>query len=177
MWTRILLDDLLVAEDSRSIEITSALSHPNSANQSLARATNPRAKLQEKNKQVQSKVTIPNKVVVMVDPITMHANGDSNMDISTKYTCSYGHGMCYSCQEFCELIDRLVQSQAKNVLNPLIHKVALILLYMWLASSNTKMGGRQECKGGGGISIGLYYKSKSNESNTCNNGSKNSSNS
>jgi hypothetical protein len=45
MWTRILLDDLLVAEDSRSIEITSALSHPNSANQSLARATNPRAKL------------------------------------------------------------------------------------------------------------------------------------
>ncbi len=41
---------------------------------------------------MQSKVIILNKVVDMVDPITMHANGDSNMDISTKYICSYGHG-------------------------------------------------------------------------------------
>jgi hypothetical protein len=45
MWTRILLDDLLVAEDSRSIEITSTLSQPTFANQSLAKASNPRAKL------------------------------------------------------------------------------------------------------------------------------------
>jgi hypothetical protein len=28
MWTRILLDDLLVDEDSRFVEITSVLSHP-----------------------------------------------------------------------------------------------------------------------------------------------------
>jgi hypothetical protein len=45
MWTRILLDDLLVDEDSRSVEITLALSHPTSTNQSLARASSPRAKL------------------------------------------------------------------------------------------------------------------------------------
>lgn len=31
---------------------------------------------------------------------------------------------------------------------------------MWLASSNTKMGGWQECKGGGGIGIGLFTKAK-----------------
>jgi hypothetical protein len=28
----------------------------------------------------------------MVDPITVHANGDSNMDINTEYLHSYGHG-------------------------------------------------------------------------------------
>jgi hypothetical protein len=45
MWTRILLDDQLETEDSRSIEITLALSHPTSTNQSLARANSLRAKL------------------------------------------------------------------------------------------------------------------------------------
>jgi hypothetical protein len=55
-------------------------------------------------------VTTPNRVVVMVDPITVHANGDSNMDINIEYLDSYDMDMCYSCWEFHELIDRLVQS-------------------------------------------------------------------
>jgi protein phosphatase len=91
MWTGVLLDDLLVAEDSGSAE-TTALSHPTAANQSLARATSPGAKLQEGNKQFQSEVTTPDRAVVMTDPVAVHANGDSNMDVSTEYTCSYGHG-------------------------------------------------------------------------------------
>jgi hypothetical protein len=37
-------------------------------------------------------VTTLNRVVVMVDPITMHANGDSNKDINIEYTHFYGHG-------------------------------------------------------------------------------------
>jgi hypothetical protein len=91
MWTGVLLDDLLVAEDSGSAETTSALSHPTAANQSLARAS-PGAKLQEGNKQAQSEVTTPDRAVVMTDPIAVHANGDSNMDVSTEYARSYGHG-------------------------------------------------------------------------------------
>ncbi|CAM6043751.1 unnamed protein product [Sphagnum compactum] len=88
----VLLDDLLVAEDSGSAETTSALSHPTAANQSLARASSPGAKLQEGNKQAQSEVTTPDRAVVMTDPVAVHANGDSNMDVSTEYARSYGHG-------------------------------------------------------------------------------------
>ncbi|CAM6021262.1 unnamed protein product [Sphagnum balticum] len=52
----VLLDDLLVAEDSASAESTSAASLAAAANASLARSTSPGAKLPEGNKHAQSEV-------------------------------------------------------------------------------------------------------------------------
>jgi hypothetical protein len=92
MWIGVLFDDLLVVENSRSAETTLTFSHPIVANQSLTREISLGAKLQEGNKQAQSKVITPNRVVVMTDLVAMHANGELNMDINIEYVCSYGHG-------------------------------------------------------------------------------------
>jgi hypothetical protein len=92
MLTGFLLDDLLVAEDSASAESTSAVSLAAAANASLARSTSPGAKLPEGNKHAQSEVTTSDRAVVMTDPVAVHANGDSNMEISNENVRSYGHG-------------------------------------------------------------------------------------
>jgi protein phosphatase len=92
MLTGVLLDDLLVAEDSASAESTSAVSLAAAANASLARSTSPGAKLPEGNKHAQSEVTTSDRAVVMTNPVAVHANGDSNMEIGNENVRSYGHG-------------------------------------------------------------------------------------
>jgi hypothetical protein len=45
MWTRVLLDDILVVEDLGFAETTLALSHPIATNQSLTKVNSPGAKV------------------------------------------------------------------------------------------------------------------------------------